>query len=196
MTADERVNDAIERGADRAMDRRGHVTIWVLLVVVLIGLSAFGVAFFSVQGDNQELRESVAALANQVTHLGGTPVVPAPGERGPVGPAGRDGRDGDDGTTPACLSEPPQCRGANGADATGAPGADGQPGKDGTDGKDGRDGVDGKPPAGWTWTDSNGREQRCTRDPASPDTDPTYACTAPSTGPPGTTTAPLLPIGR
>jgi hypothetical protein len=150
--------------------------------------------------------QSAQVLARQVEQLGGTPAVqpPQPGQRGEPGAEGlpgRDGKDGEDGVTPACVSEPAQCRGATGdAGASGADGVDGQSGKDGADGKDGRDGVDGtsgQPPASWTWTDAAGREQTCTRNPESPDTAPTYSCTAPSTGPPGTTTSspPLLRIG-
>ncbi|ANZ35522.1 hypothetical protein BBK82_04940 [Lentzea guizhouensis] len=98
------------------------------------------------------------------------------------------------------MSEPTQCRGAPGQD--GQPGADGKDGTNGTngvDGKDGKDGVDGQPgrdgvpPTGWSWVDGDGRTQSCARDAGSPDTAPTYTCTAASTGPPGTTTSAALP---
>ncbi|MBK1785144.1 hypothetical protein [Prauserella cavernicola] len=64
------------------------------------------------------------------------------------GRTGNTGADGVDGQSPPCLSEPNQCRGA-----------------------------DGKPVASWTFVDSLGRTQQCTRDTGSPDTAPTYTCT-------------------
>lgn len=201
MTGDRIDETILQPAAAEAVDRRGRRLVLILgvLTVLLIGA---GLTVFLI--DRSQRIDDITALAQQVTELGGTPVVQAPGLPGPEGRPGRDGRDGADGTdgvTPACVSEPAQCRGANGdAGASGADGVDGQPGKDGADGKDGRDGIDGisgQPPASWTWTDAAGREQTCTRNPDSPDTAPTYSCTAPSTGPPGTTTSnpPLLRIG-
>lgn len=97
-----------------------------------------------------------------------------PARLGPFcGPPGETGAKGDKGDPPPCMAEPAQCRG--------------------------EDGKPGKPPAGWSWTDVDGREQSCTRD-NTDDTAPYYACTAP---PPATTStratttapppAPLLP---
>lgn len=166
----------------------------------------------ALRSDGTGLRADVTALRDQVRGLGGTPVVPERGTPGPDGLPGADGRDGRDGTngqngtdgsTPPCLSEPPQCRGANGADGSdgqagkagqdGVAGKDGADGTNGTNGVDGRNGVDGQqgpPPAGWTWTDSDGRQQSCARNTGSPDSAPTYTCTAPSPEPTG------LPILR
>lgn len=56
---------------------------------------------------------------------------------GPPGKDGADGEDGADGVSPACLSEPGQCRGKDGAP--------GEPGKDGAPGRDGADGAQGPP---------------------------------------------------
>ena len=217
MTNETRVDQALERGADGAKDVTGHRLMWALLALVLLGLGLLAVAFFASraesEGTESALRGDVAALASQVRGLGGTPVVVpsavvgAPGASGRDGIDGRDGKDGvpgRDGTSPPCLAEPPQCQGkdgTNGSDATGVPGQsgkDGADGKDGQDGATGADGTDGRPPAGWRWVDSAGREQSCTRDPASPDTAPTYTCTAEPPTPTTTTTPtgtglPLLP---
>lgn len=54
------------------------------------------------------------------------------------------------------------------------------PGPPGPQGPQGQPGADGKPPAGWTWTDVLGRRYTCARDPNSPDSAPTYTCTAAS----------------
>lgn len=157
----------------------------------------------ALQSQNGDLARGAVALADQVKQLGGTPVVqpPSPGAAGRDGIDGRSGAPGKDGapgapgkdgTSPPCLTEPPQCRGANGVDgagATGAPGKDGRDGKDGAPGKDGmpgKDGRDGAPPAGWTWTDGDGRTQSCTRD-GGTDEAPHYGCTA---EPPSSTTPP------
>lgn len=208
MTNETRVNQALERGADGAKDVGGHRLMWALLAAVLLGLGLLAVAFFGGRAESRNtedsLRGDVEALASQVRGLGGTPVV-QPGQTGAAGRDGvdgRDGKDGKDGTpgrdgiSPPCLAEPPQCQGADGVDATGIPGRDGT---DGKDGQDGVDGQDGRPPAGWTWVDSAGREQSCVRDPESPDAAPTYRCTAESPTPPTTTTSngggvTLLPV--
>lgn len=197
MTDDRFDRTIVQPAAADAVDRRGRRLVVVLGVLTAL-LIAGGLAGFFI--DRSQRIADVAALAQQVRDLGGTPVVQPPavaGPTGPTGPAGRDGtdgRDGRDGTSPPCLSEPPQCRGANGDPGT--DGQDGQNGADGADGRDGQDGVDGKPPAGWTWIDGDGREQSCTRNPDSPDNAPTYTCTAPSSGPPGTTTTTPPPLLR
>lgn len=212
MTSEHVEKTLVEPAAANAVDQpqRNRVLVYCGFTVALF---AAAVVLFLLDRDRQvergdHMEASVSALAQQVRDLGGTPVVAPPGlpgADGVPGVDGRDGRDGSDGrngvdgkngTTPPCLSEPPQCRGANGSDGndgndgtagqTGKDGADGAPGQDGAPGEDG---ADGKPPSGWTWTDSAGRTQTCTRDPGSPDSAPTYTCTAPSDGPP------LLRIG-
>jgi hypothetical protein len=200
VTSETRVEEALERGAHNAKDTSGHRLMWGLLAVVLAGLLLLAVAVLGGKSRESELQRSVTALAEQVTQLGGTPVVNPPGIPGPEGPAGAagrdgtDGRDGVDGTTAPCATEPAQCRGepgrpgadgtgvqgepgVAGQDATGVPGPQGVPG---TPGEKGDPGQAGAPPAGWTWTDSTGRPQSCTRDAGSPDSAPTYTCTAPS----------------
>lgn len=147
----------------------------------------------------------VRALRAQVKGLGKTPVapdpsaavsnlparttvpVPIPGPSGPAGvpgatgASGAPGRNGADSTVPGPTGPP----GPAGQDATGAPG------KDGKDGTNGRDGVDGKPPAGWSysWTDGTGvtHHVTCTRTADSSDDDPRYDCsdTSSETPPPG-----------
>lgn len=110
-----------------------------------------------------------------------------PGVQGPQGPPGPKGDRGEPGRTPPCLAEPAGCQGQDGADgANGAPGEpgtagpQGEPGASGPAGQDGTDGADGQPPAGWTWTDPSpgGKTYTCTRDVDSPDSAPTYTCTA------------------
>lgn len=141
----------------------------------------------------------VRALRAQVKGLGKTPVapdpsravsnlparttvpVPIPGPSGPAGPpgamgaSGAPGKNGTDSTVPGPTGPP----GPAGQDATGAPG------KDGKDGTNGRDGADGKPPAGWSysWTDGTGvtHHVACTRTGDSPDDAPEYDCSDSST---------------
>ncbi|MGZ3140789.1 hypothetical protein ACVDFE_02050 [Lentzea chajnantorensis] len=213
MTADDRISTALHQAAEDARDRKGHRWMWVGLAAALAGLVWLAIANIShtneISALDQQQRaaaEAAQTLAGQVRELGGTPAVqpPAPGERGEQGTPGRDGvngRDGTNGVTPACVFESSQCRGESGRD--GQNGADGKDGKDGTNGVDGKDGLDGQPgrdgvpPAGWSWVDGDGRTQSCARDAGSPDTAPTYTCTAASTGPPGSTTTnpPLLRFG-
>ncbi|MFL6144100.1 MAG: hypothetical protein ACJ72N_19825 [Labedaea sp.] len=107
-----------------------------------------------------------------------------PGLAGPGGPAGSPGPTGPPGGDGQAGAAGPQGT-AGEAGPAGPAGPAGEPGPAGTDGSN------GKPPAGWTWTDTAERTQSCTRDQGSPDTAPTYTCTA---VPPQTT--PLLPIGR
>lgn len=85
-----------------------------------------------------------------------------PPKPGPSGVAGRDGRDG---LSPACLAEADECRGPAGPA--------------GADGAAGSNGADGRPPAAWRWTDpATGTAYDCSRDPATPDSAPVYACAA------------------
>lgn len=186
----------VERAADGARDRSGRRLVWLFVAVALVGVAALAVAFVASRADIAELQEradtyAVVAqqLANQVEELGVDPVVEPPqvGDRGPQGEAGPPGRDGGTGATgPAGPTGP-----------TGPPGPQGEPGPAGADGQAGADGADGaagQPPASWTWTDSAGRTQSCTRDPESPDSAPTYTCTAEP--PPETVPGLPLPIGE
>ena len=202
--------EIVERAADRAHDGPGHRLVWVFVGLSLIGVAALTVAVVLLAVRAEDNAVVARQLAEQVRELGAEPVVDPPvdgtpgvdgrdgvdgtdgadgaagrdgrdgrdgvdGSDGAAGRAGQDGADGVDGESPPCLSEPAQCRGA-----------------DGTDGADGRDGVDGSPPASWTWTDIDGREQSCTRT-GGPDSAPTYTCTAEP--PPETVPGIPLPIG-
>lgn len=132
------------------------------------------------QNDTQGRRadqavQTAVQLCNQVRQLGGACVVNPeelrgePGAQGPPGPqglAGSDGRNGVDGIN-----------GVNGKD--GVAGPPGPQGDKGAKGDTGAAGQAGAPPAGWSWTDGLGFTHICTRDPASPDTAPTYTCTGP-----------------
>lgn len=112
----------------------------------------------------------------------------AQGPMGPAGPAGEDGADGRDGVDGKDGKDgkpgPQGPAGEDGTDGTdGADGAQGEPGPvgpAGVDGQDGTDGQDGEPPAAWTWTDPQppNTTYRCTRNPGSPDSRPTYTCEA------------------
>lgn len=210
----------VQQASSDARDSRGHRRMWISLALLVLGVAAMLTVYLldrasSARHDDEQDQALAAVskqaadysaaaqkLADQVRALGAQPVVqpPQPGERGapgapgipgPPGPPGPAGRDGRDGTTPPCLGDSTQCRGA-----TGPPGTDGQPGTPGAagpagpagppgpagapgaDGQPGQPGANGQPPAGWTWTDVLGREQHCTRDPGSPDTAPTYHCSA------------------
>jgi hypothetical protein len=220
VTTEDRIDNVLHRAVDESRDHRAHRWIGVGVGLLAAGLLALAVIIAAGYSTIEDLgaradsnAEVAQQLAEQVRDLGGVPAVtpPVPGERGepgppgPVGPAGDDGRDGVDGVTPPCLAEPGQCNGADGEPGPpgppGPPGADGTDGTDGVDGQPGRDGapgqdgVDGQPPAAWTWVDDRGRTQSCTRDAGSPDAAPTYTCTAPSDGPPGSAINPL-PLGR
>lgn len=126
-------------------------------------------------------------VCEQAAQVRAEPVPGAPGLPGADGAPGRDGRDGLPGTPGV-----PGLNGTNGVDGKegtpGVPGADGATGPggpagaDGAPGQDGVDGQDGKPPAGFTFTDADGLEQTCTRDPASPNDAATYTCTSTATG--------------
>lgn len=78
----------------------------------------------------------------------------------------------------------------------GPPGPTGPAGPTGATGPPGPTGAPGHPPAGWTWTDTAGRQQQCTRDAGSPDTAPTYTCSAKPPGPPSSSArVTLIPGG-
>lgn len=115
----------------------------------------------------------------------GPPGTPGtPGAAGPPGPAGPPGADGDEGPPgPPGTDGKDGTAGADGAGGaagdTGPPGAAGPAGPSGPSGPRGEPGADGSPPAGWTWTDAVTRvTYDCARDPGSPDSAPTYTCTA------------------
>jgi hypothetical protein len=151
------------------------------------------------------LAGDVRALRQQVKSKGGTPVapdptkavpsltaraevpVPIPGPPGPPGPTGASGK-----PAPTITPAP---------GASGSPGAAGEPGPASTvagpagpagqDGTDGRDGSNGSPPAGWSysWTDGTGvtHHTTCSRSTDSPDSDPQYDCQDTSTDSPSPT---------
>ena len=195
--------EIIDRAADDARDSRGRVLLWAFVAVGLAGVVLLGIAFFVFRSgaatrDEEQDRtiatleiqsdanaQDAQALADQVKQLGATPVVEPsqPGERGPRGEQGPPGRDGAPG--PQGPAGPQGADGAPGmlgpagpAGEQGPEGAQGEPGPAGVDGQDGAAGADGQPPASWTWTDVAGRTQSCTRDAGSPDSAPTYTCSA------------------
>ncbi|WP_199444447.1 hypothetical protein [Umezawaea beigongshangensis] len=104
---DTRLQDVLDRSADRAADPRGHRLVWALLGLLVLGLALVAVAVAAFRADNsaqaaaittlsQQAADSHAAaqaLADQVERLGGVPVVqppesdPAPVPRGIVGTA-------------------------------------------------------------------------------------------------------------
>lgn len=210
--------EVIERAADGARDDRGRRLVWVFVGIALVGMILLAVAFFSTRGHDAaqdgeiaELRgqansyaQAAQQLFDQVKQLGAVPVVnpPTPGEPGQPGAQGEQGPPGEDGADgPAGPTGPTGPTGTPGLDGApgdpGPAGPQGEPGPAGVDGQPGADGspgVDGQPPASWTWTDIDGRTQSCARDAGSPDTAPTYTCTAeppPETVPGGG----LLPRG-
>lgn len=94
-----------------------------------------------------------------------TPTQTAPaGVRGAQGPTGEQGVPGVDGQ-PGVNGKP------------GIQGPVGPTGPIGAKGDPGIAGAAGAPPAVFSWTDTLGFTHLCTRDPASPDSAPTYACT-------------------
>lgn len=178
------------RSAARARDGVGHRLLVVVMLLTLLGVAGLAFGFFvqlqrgNAQSDAiRSLASSSTALSDQVRALGAVPVVtpeqiagPA-GEAGPAGPAGPQGPAGAPGAAGAAgASGAPGAAGAAGA--PGSPGAPGAAGAPGAPGADGADGAPGQPPAGFTFVDGRGRTQTCARDTASPDSAPTYTCTA------------------
>jgi outer membrane biosynthesis protein TonB len=203
--------EIVERAADGAVDRRGRRLVWVCVAFALAGLVALAAAFFlsRVEQDQAlvELGEraddnarAAQLLAEQVTRLGADPVVdpPAVDAPDPDDPERQDPevqdpeiqdpeqqqperqdpetpdveQDDPDPDDPEIQDEEIQDPEVDDPPATGPP---------------------GPPPASWTWTDTAGRQQSCTRS-GGPDTAPTYTCTAEP--PPETVPGrPLLPIG-
>jgi hypothetical protein len=190
----------VEPAAERARDRAGHRAIWLAAVVMVFGVLALAAVFLLRANELQAQVDTLTAsaqdnhvaaqqLAQQVRQLGGTPSTVPAGPAGPMGPQGATGPQGPAGQTgptgvtgpsgppgPAGATGPAGLPGADGA--PGPAGQDGAPGQAGSDGAPGAAGRDGAPPAGWTWTDTAGRKQQCTRDVGSPDSAPTYTCTA------------------
>jgi hypothetical protein len=172
----------VTRSAIRQEERRWRRgDLLAIAAAVALG-AAFAWILLTIQGMNNDLRAKdtdIAALAQQVKGLGGTPVAGpsgSPGKagtagaRGPRGPRGATGASGKPAPTITPSPGPSGASGApgkNGADSTvpgpsGSPGADstvpgppgppGPAGQDGSDGVDGKDGSDGKPPASWRFT--------------------------------------------
>jgi hypothetical protein len=151
------------------------------------------------------LAGDVRALRQQVKSRGGTPVapdptravpslssraevpVPIPGPPGPPGPTGASGKPAPTITPSPGTSGSPGSAGEPGPASTVA----GPAGQDGANGADGRDGANGAPPAGWSysWTDGTGvtHHTTCTRTADSPDSDPQYDCQDTSSGNPSPT---------
>lgn len=161
--------------------------VWLvsMVAVVWVLVSQHG-TITDLTGQAQANATTSQRLADQVRALGATPVVqPVPGPAGATGPAGPQGAKGD--TGPAGATGAPGPSGAPGpagpAGAAGSTGPQGDPGPTGPQGEQGpagQDGADGQPPAGWTWTDpATGTTYTCSRDSASPDSNPAYVCTAP-----------------
>ena len=170
------------RSEIRAEERRWRRGDFFAVVAAVVLGAAFAWIVLSIQGMAQDLHakdSDIAALAQQVKGLGGTPVAGpsgspgkagAAGTRGPRGPRGSPGPGGTSGKPAPTLTPSPGASGASGA--PGKPGADstvpgptgppgpsstvagpsGPPGPAGSDGADGKDGSDGKPPASWTFT--------------------------------------------
>lgn len=204
--AREIVHDATEQAVKDTGARRLSWTALILLIVFLaLGAIYFGFRFSEMESrseqQDQQLADAVAqvernasaaqALEDQVRDLGATPVVEAPargpqGDRGPMGPRGPQGEPGEDGEPgppgpegEPGVSGPAGTDGAPGEDGPpGPPGPQGEPGPPGVGGQPGVDGQDGQPPDSFTFVDGVGREQTCTRDLTSPDTAPTYTCSA------------------
>lgn len=185
--------------ADRARDTGGHRAIWIAAAVMVLGILGLGAVLLNresaLQSQVDQQHSAATQLYDQVQSLGGTPTVQPPAVAGPAGPAGATGATGPQGPAgpsgPSGPTGPPGPSGPNGAAGPpgvagtsgtngqdGPPGATGVPGPAGPQGAQGPAGADGQPPAGWTWTDPLGRTQHCTRDAGSPDSAPTYSCTA------------------
>lgn len=208
MTGDLR-NDVVGPAAEDARDRDGHRLIWLGVSGAIICFLVLGALFVwrtaELQSQADVLSSSVTqqhdaaqALSDQVRELGGVPTVQPPAVTGVAGPQGATGPQGPPGPTgPSGPTGPTGVTGAAGssgaAGAAGNPGAAGTNGTAGSQGPAGAPGADGRPPAGWTWTAPDGTAYNCTRDASSPDTAPTYSCSA---APTTTSPAGLLRIGR
>jgi hypothetical protein len=233
------LDEEVDRAAEQSKDTGGHRRIWWSFAIMLFGALLLSAMWFTdhatLAGQRQQLADvgqeladqhqatntlivQANQLADQVRHLGGTPVV-APPATAPVGQAGTNGHDGQ---TPPCLFTASQCVGAPGQPGTnganGTNGVDGQTppcmstpaqcqgadGKNGTDGKNGSDGKDGATgPAGTSVTRqyfARNAAGECHSyndfsDGRTVDEGPAgdAACPAPSSPPPTQTTPAVLP---
>lgn len=106
---------------------------------------------------------------------------------GPAGPPGPPGESIVGPRGPAGVPGPPGAPGETVVGPTGPPGVDGADGTDGADGADGETvvgppgpvgpaGPRGAPAETFSFTDTEGQNQTCTRTAGSPDDAPTYAC--------------------
>ena len=122
--------------------RAANLRYWAALVLVCSAVAWALVMVKNVADGRTDDRRTIAALAEQVRELGGTPVTAPPGKDGPAGEPGKDGEDGTDGRdgkdgTPGTPGSP----GPSGA--AGRPGAVGSPGTPGAAGATGPPGVPG-----------------------------------------------------
>lgn len=197
-----------------AAHRRADILFAVVASAGLVVLAWVVITIQELGHDLHTANDARDALARQVQTLGHKPVAGPPGSRGepgktvvgPRGPKGDTGASGKPAPTITPSPGPTGPAGKDGANSTvpgpsGAPGADstvagpsGPPGAAGRDGTDGRDGSDGKPPAGWsyTWTDGTGvtHHVTCTRKADSPDDAPDYDCEDTSTEAPAPSDGP------
>ncbi|MGQ4513714.1 collagen-like protein [Streptomyces sp. DW26H14] len=129
--------------------RRADIA-FIVGVVAALGILAYIV--ITMQSLSHDLRASNAArdqLAQQVQHLGGTPVAGPPGSRGEpgkgeVGPTGEPGATGPVGPSgPPGPSGKAGAKGKGGSDGVGTPGPSGSPGAAGEAGQPGADGQPG-----------------------------------------------------
>jgi hypothetical protein len=93
---------------------------------------------------------------------------PCTGPPGPIGATGATGTPGASGKDGAAGSQ----------GEPGPAGPTGPAGADGAAGATGPAGATGQPPASWTWANPLGVTYRCDRDAGSPDSAPTYTCSA------------------
>lgn len=184
---------------------------WVLPAAIVLGLvaiaAAVGLSRSSIAGvtladqvqaacsaGGEVARElDVSGACGQADQVQQAPVAGPAGQPGGMGPAGADstvpGPAGPAGP-PGADSQVPGPAGPAGQDST----VPGPPGQDSTTpGPPGPSGPPGQPPVGFTFTDSTGTQQTCTRDPASPDDAPLYTCTADSNPDQEETVSPTFP---
>jgi hypothetical protein len=180
--------------------------VWFALGVLAV-MVVLAWVVITMQGQSHDLkaeRDYNRVLAQQVRDLGGKPIpgppgspgAPGlsvvgprgpkgdsgqPGSPGPTGPPGKNGKNGKNGDDGIGSPGPTGSPGAAGGDgAAGPPGPQGEPGPAGPEGAAGQNGTDGRngqPPAGWTYTDGQGRTYNCVPvDDFDPNA-PRYTCT-------------------
>jgi len=157
-----------------ALRPRGRdIAVIVGVIAIVIAVTWTAALVSRTSAENDQLRQDVSTLAQQVRQLGGTPHVSpsagpagasgspgAPGQPGAAGASGRPGSAGSPGspgstgatgkTGPSGSPGGPGPSGAQGP--AGPPGKDGQDGKDGATGPQGDTGQTGPPPSSWTFT--------------------------------------------